>query len=42
MNHIILAGKAKEVFVELEKMLKLQQATGHILMKYSPDIPNRN
>jgi len=40
--HIILAGKAKEVFVELEKMLKLQQATGLVLMKYEPNIQGRN
>jgi len=41
MNHIILAGKAKDVFEELEKMLKLQQATGHVLMKYEPDPPSK-
>jgi len=42
MMHIILAGKAKEVFAELEKMLKMEQATGHTLMKYIPDIQGRN
>lgn len=41
MNHIILTGRAKDVFEELEKMLKLQRKTGHILMRYEPDAPSK-
>jgi len=42
MNHIILVGKAKDLFKELEKMLKLQQATGLVLMKYEPETQGGN
>ncbi len=42
MMHIILVGKFQDVKAELEKMLRLQQATGHVLMKYQPDMPGKN
>ncbi len=38
MQHIILVGKGKDVFKELKYMLKLQTATGYVLLRYQPKL----
>jgi len=38
MINFMLLGKAKEVFSEMAFMLRLQKATGQVLMRYHPDI----
>ena len=38
MINFMLLGKAKQVFSELAFMLRLQKATGQVLMRYQSDI----
>lgn len=39
--HIVLGGRAKDVFAELEFMYLLEQATGECLAKYQVELePN--
>ncbi len=37
--HFVLAGKAKDVFKELEFMAQLEKATGCWIAKYTPELP---
>jgi len=36
MIDFILMGKAKDIFTELEFMLKLQKALGQVVKRYKP------
>ncbi len=40
MIRFMLLGKTKDVFSEVEFMLQLQRATGHVLITYQPGIEN--